>query len=156
MSSLEDRIRVLSKAVGKQGEVAPPLGGFYSPPRTAAPQAARPAVPQPSASPVVRVRPAPRPAGDPYRLGSQVAGKVLSTPGGTVVETKPPAVRQAYWERTTPRDDQQLGGYFPGGGLPAKDVPLRHERHLQRRKALFTLLFLSLLLFALLFYRIVR
>lgn len=77
--------------------------------------------------------------------------------GGPAAEPRTPHARRSGIGRPVPNEDEQFANYFMSGGLKKEVVePLRRERSVQRGRALFLLLCLAALVFALLFYRFWR
>jgi len=152
LSTLDDKIRSLSKRM-ERGEVAPTLSQPVLRTRSSAlpPRDVAPYLPRQQRSS------AGRSAGE---LQDGVSYPGAATYSDTLVDEGHELSRDGSGDtqdRELARVEQQYAGYFTGGKMKKGAVaPLRRERHLQRRKALFLILCLAMLLFALLFFRVLR
>ncbi|MEI6971310.1 MAG: hypothetical protein WCL44_07295 [bacterium] len=133
LSDISGRIRALSKDVERQGEAAVQRAGRGLK-ETGSTAQTRPVVPPPGRTPGV--------------------SSAASGASGPEPRTSRGGGRGAAAVKPVQREDEQFASYFMSGGLKREVVePLRRERSIQRRKALFLLLCLVILVFALLFFR---
>lgn len=147
LSTISARLKSLSKDVEKQGDAAVERAGEYRRLQAVAP---------------ARVQPAQVPASK--SLIDNGAGSADSQPGriagqkaAQVDERKTPHESQDVPLRSVVGEDEQFANYFMSGGLKKEVVePLRRERHIQRRRALFLMLCFLALVFALLYFKLWR
>ncbi|MEI6218368.1 MAG: hypothetical protein WCP86_05675 [bacterium] len=147
LSTISSRIKSLAKDVDRQGDAVVQLASQ----RGGVPVSSKSAssVPLSSAS-------SSRPAGDQaIRRFDLKQSHACNVREGYNRERNALNEAASAAARPVAREDAQFASYFMSGGLKKEVVePLRRERHIQRRKALFLLLCFVVLLFALLFFRV--
>jgi len=147
LSTISSRIKSLAKDVDRQGDAVVQLASQ----RVIAPASSKIASTVPPSS-VSSSRPAGGPAVKRFDLKQSHSCNVR---GGYAPERNALNETASAAARPVAREDEQFASYFMSGGLKKEVVePLRRERHIQRRKALFLLLCFVVLLFALLFFRV--
>ncbi|MEI6808806.1 MAG: hypothetical protein WCN95_08785 [bacterium] len=147
LSTISARLKSLSKDVEKQGDAAVERVGEYR----------RSQVVPPARVQSAQV-PASKPAAD---VGTGPAdlqrGRAAGQRAARLDERKTPHESQGVSARSVVGDDEQFANYFMSGGLKKEVVePLRRERHIQRRRALFLMMCFLALVFALLYFKLWR
>lgn len=145
LATISSRIKALSRDVEKKGDAIVDRAGSRFITQTQAPKAVDQASP-PTAS-KMSTEPASRPSdARPVPAGVER--------GRYVEERRTPRDFPGATPRPAVSEDEQFASYFMSGGLKKEVVePLRRERHIQRRKAIFLVLCFAALLFSLLFYK---